>query len=327
MIDQASELRRLVLATPREAYAGSCVPLRLLVLTGAKGGVGTTTLAVNLAVALADHGARVVLVDADVQRADVTNLCGLSDYRGVADVLASRRDIHEVLLRGPAGIQIVPGVWAPGDGSGFSEKTQYRLLRQLRGLGRHAEWVLVDVGHGSPEVVRRFWQAADEVLMVTTPDNVSVMDAYATLKSLLGETVSPCLRLLVNRSTSEDEATDVHRRLDQSCRRFLGREIRLLGQIPADEAVPAAAQQHRPLLSQDSTSTAALAVIQTAARLLSEPFSSGSQSGSGDSPATGSTSPENSRPNSEDSSQGDPKLGDPKLGGQKLGNRGQRGVA
>lgn len=277
MPDQATELRKLVLAAPRDALAGAGSPPRLLVLTGAKGGVGTTTLAVNLAVAMADHGVRVVLVDADVQRADVTTLCGLDDHQGMADVLASRRDIHEVLMRGPAGIQVVPGVWAPGVGGGYSEKSQYRLLRQLKSLGRHAEWVLVDVGHGAPDVVRRFWQAADEVLIVTTPDNVSVMDAYATLKLLLGENTPPGLRLLVNRARDADEAIDVHRRIDQSCRRFLGRDIRLVGQVPVDGNVPAAAQRHKPLLTVAASSAAAIAVVQAAARILVDSPDSGNR--------------------------------------------------
>lgn len=277
MRDQATELRKLVLAAPRDAAVGTGTPPRLLVLSGAKGGVGTTTAAVNLAVALADHGARVVLVDADLQRADVTTLCGLHDHQGTHDVLASRRDIHEVLLRGPAGIQIVPGIWAPGAGGGYSEKNQHRLLRQLRALGRHAEWVLVDIGHGAPEVASRFWQAADDVLLVTTPDNVAVMDAYATLKSLLSENIRPALRLLVNRAGDPGEAADVHRRLDQSCRRFLGREIRLIGQVPVDPQIPAAAEVHRPLLTVAASSGGAHAIVQAAARLLSDIPETGGQ--------------------------------------------------
>ena len=172
MTDQAAELRKLVLAEARTAAGNFEHRPRLLVITGAKGGVGATTTAVNLAVALADHGARVVLVDADPNRAGVASLCGLDEQHGLADVLAARRDIHEVLVRGPAGIQVAPGVWAPDSrvvratgpmpidtGSGtvndlFSERAAARLLRQLSGLGRHAEWAVLDVGQG-PSVLLR----------------------------------------------------------------------------------------------------------------------------------------------------------------------------
>ena len=113
MVDQATELRKLVSQADRDpADEAGRVP-RLLVLSGGKGGVGVTTLAVNLSVALSRRGNRVVLVDADLYRADVATLCGLEERGNVADVLSARRDIHEVLQRGPAGIQVVPGLWAP----------------------------------------------------------------------------------------------------------------------------------------------------------------------------------------------------------------------
>ena len=152
-------------------------------LSGGKGGVGVTTLAVNLAVALAVRGRRVVLVDANLYRADVAALCGVEERGSVADVLAARREFREVLAPGPAGIQVLPGLWAPGTPAEYSEAAQHRLLRQFRGLGRQA-----DCGRagrrqrrqrrGPPVLARR----PTTSLLVTTPDAVSVMDSYATLK-------------------------------------------------------------------------------------------------------------------------------------------------
>lgn len=279
MRDQATELRKLVLAAPHGVTVGAAPVPQLMVLTGGKGGVGTTTLAVNLAVALADQGARVVLVDADLQRADVTSLCGLGAATGVADVLSSRRDIHEVLMRGPCGLQIVPGVWATGKSNGYSEKAQYRLLRQLRALGRHAEWVLVDVGHGAPDVLGRFWHAADHVLLVSTPEPVSVMDTYATIKTLLTDDLNCGLHLVVNRAANEEEARDVHRRIDQSCRRFLGRSVGAMGFVPGDPAVPSAARQGQSLLSGMAECEASRAIVRIAAALLSGAFANAAVGG------------------------------------------------
>lgn len=269
MPDQATELRKLVLRAAREATLEVGPPPRLLVLTGGKGGVGVTTIAVNLSIALADQGTRVVLVDADLHRADVATLCGLAEQRSVADVLTSRRDIHEVLVRGPAGIQIVPGLWAPGNVADYSEKSQLRLLRQLRLLGPHADIVVVDVGGGSNEVVRRFWQAADDVLLVTTPDAVAVMDAYATIKTLRAGGDIERMRLIVNSARNVGEAADVHRRLDQSCQRFLGCSLGLLGHVPPDEAVTLAARQAAPFVSA-ATGDAAQALMQFATILAAE---------------------------------------------------------
>lgn len=235
MSDQATELRKLVLRSARESSAHAGPQPRLVVISGGKGGVGATTLSVQLSIALAEQGSRVVLVDADLRRADVALLCGLQEQRSVADVLTSRSDIHEVLVRGPSGVLVVPGLWAPGSTASFSETTQLRLIKQLRLLGRHADIVLLDVGCGSPEVLRRFWQAANDIIMVTTPDSVSVMDCYATIKTVLAGEQTDSLRVIVNRAASAAVADDVHQRINQSCQRFLGVSITPFGHAPEAE--------------------------------------------------------------------------------------------
>ncbi len=237
MRDQAAELRRLVIQATRLTAPAAEPSPRLVVLNGAKGGVGVTTLAVNLAVALSQQGSRTVVVEADLYRADAAARCGLSHEASVADVLAARRDIHEVLQRGPAGVQIVPGAWAPGTPLACTEAAQKRLIRQMKALGRHCDMVLVDVGSGTSQVVGRFWQAADDVILVTTPDAISVMDCYATMKVFQSQNESTRVHLVVNKATSADSAADVGRRIGHSCHRFLRRDVRLLGHVPLDEEV------------------------------------------------------------------------------------------
>jgi flagellar biosynthesis protein FlhG len=270
MVDQAAELRRLVVRTVRETTTDAGPSPRLLVLSGGKGGVGVTTLAVNLAVALSGQDARVVLVDADLYRADIATLCGIDERGNVADVLAARRDIQEVLHRGPCGIQVIPGLWAPGHPADYSEAAQQRLLRHLGTLRRCADLIVLDAGNGGNEVVRRFWKAADEVLLVTTPDSVSVMDSYATIKRLAGAEENPTIRLVVNKAADRRVADDVHRRINVSCQRFLGFQIDRLGSLPLDENVELAAGATTPFTVNAPESIAAQAVDQMAAQLVSE---------------------------------------------------------
>jgi flagellar biosynthesis protein FlhG len=182
MYDQANHLRKLVLSGAVDPRGPDDDAPFLIAVAGGKGGVGTTTLAVNLATALARDGRRTLLVDADISHADVAKLCGLHDGYTVADVLSGRRTLHEAIQRGPAGVQIVPGSWAGEDLTEASPPAQQRFIRQLRGLGAHAEYVIIDAGSGLNRVVQTFWRSADAVLLVTTPDLVSVMDAYAQSK-------------------------------------------------------------------------------------------------------------------------------------------------
>ena len=212
------------------------VPRKIVVSAG-KGGVGTTTVAVNLAVSLGRLGCRTILVDADLSGADATWLCGLESPETIADVLSSRRNVYEVLQPGPGGIQVVPGVWSPTAMPDCSPSGQQRLLRQLDTLGRHADWVVLDAGCGLNNVVRRFWEVADQVLLVTTGEAVAIMDAYAAIKLFLGELPQTCVQTVVNQSPSDAEAAAVHARLAMAARRFLGMTLTPAASLPWDQAI------------------------------------------------------------------------------------------
>jgi flagellar biosynthesis protein FlhG len=272
MFDQASELRNLVLRAARDAAPAAGPRPRIVVFSGGKGGVGVTTLAINIAVTMVGHGMRVVLVDADLYRADVAPLCRLPERGDVGDILTARRDIHEVLERGPGGILVVPGVWAPEHEIPFSRHAQHRLIRQIRALGRHADVVVIDLGNATADKVHWFWLGADEVVLVTTPEPVAVMDGYATVKTAVGSGVSPeTLSLVVNQASGPEEGVVVHRRLDQSVRRFLGRSIAPLGCVVDDPSVKHAARQSVPVVLAAPESPASRAIEAIAAALVCAP--------------------------------------------------------
>ena len=151
MLDQATELRKLVLRSVREPPADGSPSPPLLVVCGGCSGVGVTTLSIHLAVALSGQGCRVVLVDADLHRPRVASACGLSGEAGIAEVLAARRDIHEVLQPGPGGVQVIAGRASAGHPADWGEVAQQRLLRQLKKLGRHADVIALDAGSGGHE--------------------------------------------------------------------------------------------------------------------------------------------------------------------------------
>lgn len=274
MIDQATQLRQLVLRAGRTRGGDEASPPRKLVISGGKAGLGSTTLAVNLAVALASSGARAVLIDADLYRADVAAHCGLPRSITIGDVLAGRKDIHEALERGPGGIQVVLGTPTAEARNLCSDKALTRILRQIHGLGRFADVVLIDTGNGPTEPTIRFWQAADDALLITTPDAVAVMDTYAAVKMLLSRSaIGRPLGLVVNQIDSAEAAADVHRRIDQSCQRFLGLSLPLAGWIPS-AASTAADQTGTPIVLAAPESPFAIALDRLAERILAAPASS-----------------------------------------------------
>lgn len=268
MSDQATELRKLVLRAMRDAAPEVGPAPRLMIFTGGQVGVGVTTMAVNLAVALAELGSRVILVDADSEGAGVATLCGLESPPSLADLLATRRDIHESLRLGPAGIQIIPGLWRPGNEPEVSSMSLERLMRQITKLGRHADVVLIDVGNGANDLVRRLAQAADDVVVVTAQQTESVMDAYARIKVTLSGHSSAAIWLLVNRCNGEQEAADVFQRINQSCQRFLGHDVEWLGRVSEDQAAETAVQMRVPVVLARPQAKMTKAIQQSATELM-----------------------------------------------------------
>jgi flagellar biosynthesis protein FlhG len=270
-MDQSTSLRRLVLASGRTLGGDAGPPPRLVVVAGGKASVGATTLAVNLAVALASHGSRTVLIDADL-RADVAAHCGLAAGVGITDVLLNRKDIHEVLQRGPGGTQVAIGASTPEARNAWTDRAVQRVVRQIQSLGRHADLVLIDTGHTAGQSMLPLWQAADEVLLVTTPDAVAVMDSYATVKTLLTRSAArPPICLIVNQADDADEAADVHRRIDQSCQRFLGLSVPLAGWSPPDSRTQSAHRRGQPLAVVAPQSPFAQSIDRLAETVLAPP--------------------------------------------------------
>jgi len=240
---------------------------QMIVVTGGKGGVGATTLATNLAIALAQQALRVVLVDADLQRPDVAAHCRLQERHTVGDVLAGRLDIHEALERGPGGIQVLAGAWGVSPRPVYSEFSQRRLIDQLKGLGKHADAVVIDSGSASDGFLSEFWRAADQILLVSIADPIAVMDAYATLKLTVAEAGAQDKVYAWMNCCDKPAAAEALGRLRTSCERFLGFAPGACEPIPLDDAVPQAAQRGGLLLLEFPEAPAARAIEVGAALL------------------------------------------------------------
>jgi flagellar biosynthesis protein FlhG len=236
MPDQAEKLRRMVAEDASPATLAAPAP-PMIAVTGGKGGVGATTVAMNLAAALADRQRRVVLVDAARHHADLAELAGVHLCRGgtLSDVLAGKSSAADVLVPGPAGALLLADRWGAKSHSDFSSSAQQRLLDELDSLGELADIVIVDTGSGVSQWSQRFWQHAHRIIVPTTCDDVAVMDAYATIK--LGSTsIQADVRLLVNQSASDRQTAEVERRLATACQRFLGRTVSALPSLPLHAA-------------------------------------------------------------------------------------------
>jgi flagellar biosynthesis protein FlhG len=271
MRDQADDLRQLVRQRLGTAAAPDAPRVRLLAVSGGKGGVGATTTALNLAIAFAQRGGRVVLVDADPHGGDLALRCRLEARHTLADVLSGQRSLPEAVESGPAGIRVLPGAWGVAEQSPASPDAQQRLVEQLQALRGEADWVVIDTGDGLSRLVRRFWLAADAVLVLTTPDLASVMAAYGAIKVLAAGDDGIRLRSLVTMAPCLEAADDVHARLARVCRRFLGIPLSSAGYVPLDAALARAGEAGEPFLTASPTCPAARQ-LEEIARMLAVSF-------------------------------------------------------
>lgn len=230
---------------------------RVVAVTGGKGGVGKTTVSINLAAALARDGQAVTLLDADLGLANVDVLLGLSPVRTLAEVVAGQCTLDDVILTGPCGMGIVPGASGIPDMASLDARARAGLIDAFGSLERRLDWLVVDTAAGIGGTTLDFCRAAHEVLVVVCDDPASLTDAYATIKVLAQTAGRRRFRVLVNMSRDRAAGLRLFTRLLEVCDRYLDVVLDFAGQIPFDSRIPAAVRRRRCVVESDADSVAA----------------------------------------------------------------------
>ncbi|MEO0586540.1 MAG: MinD/ParA family protein [Planctomycetota bacterium] len=260
-------------AEARRAAAEPATPRAwTLAVSSGKGGVGKSMVAVNLSIALASRGHRVVLLDADLGTANADVLCDLPPSNALAEVVAGRRSMRDAWVEAPGGFWLVPGASGLASIAAMDDGAQRRLIGAMGVLDEAFDVVVIDTGAGVGPGVLSFAGTADDLLVVTTPDPTAMTDAYALVKTLVRRSTArgealPTLRLVVNQVRDPREAQAVVERLTRVCREFLGVTVRHVGSLRWDTAVVDAVRSRRPLRLASPTSVAARGIDELAERL------------------------------------------------------------
>ncbi len=270
MKDQAERLRMIARSLQdqiRSQIYNSTKGCRVVAVTSGKGGVGKTNLALGLSLALAKAGYRVMILDADMGLANIDVILGLIPRYNLAHVFAGERRIEEILQAGPAGLWIIPG------GSGIEELANLeplaltKLLQEIAALGQNLDYLFIDTGAGISRQVLAFILAADEVLLVTTPEPTALTDAYGLIKVFNRHQGKGKIKLVINMVTNEQEGFDAAQKLISVVHQFLNIKIEVAGFIPSDTAVQDAVRKHQAYLLAFPRSPASLSTIKIASSL------------------------------------------------------------
>lgn len=237
-------------------------------LSSGKGGVGKTSVTVNLGWALAQNGKRVLLVDGDLGLANIDILLGLSVQKTIRDILQEEGNPLDALIHLTPNCAILPASSGVPDMVALGPDDQAHLARLLTTISVHFDYVLLDTAAGIGTSVIWFNTYADYNIVIFTPDPTSLTDAYALIKLLTRDHGRNRIHLLLNFVSSEQEGFQTYQTLARVAKKFLDLDPTYLGAIPHDKAVMMAVREQSPFLKETPSSKAAQAILALADRVL-----------------------------------------------------------
>jgi flagellar biosynthesis protein FlhG len=269
--DQAETLRAINSREPAiTPDSGEDKVTRVYSITSGKGGVGKTAVVANLAVSLARLGKNVLILDADLGLANIDVVFGIAPAFNLNHFFAGERELQEILFEGPEGIKILPAGSGIQNFTRLDSNQKMKLLDGLDSMHNEFDFVLIDTEAGISENVTYFTTAAQEILIVTTPEPTAITDAYALMKLLSTQYHEKHFNLVVNQIQNEDEALDVFKKLTMVSNRYLDISIDYLGSIPADKLMLDAIRKQKVIVEMFPSSRISIAFNELASRLCSE---------------------------------------------------------
>lgn len=241
--------------------------VKVIAVTGGKGGVGKTNVSVNLSIALGEMGQRTVLMDADLGLANVDVMLGLRPKKNISDVLSGECNLTDVMLDVTENVRIVPACSGTQEMTSLSAHEHAELVYAFNEVAEEIDVLVIDTAAGISESVISFVRAAQEVLVVVCDEPTSITDAYALIKLLNRDYRMTRFRVLANMVETDTEGRNMFNKLSTVTDRFLDVTLQYVGSIPYDEHVRKSVRRQTPVLKAFSKCKAALAYRQLAKKV------------------------------------------------------------
>jgi flagellar biosynthesis protein FlhG len=247
-------------------------PVQVIAVTGGKGGVGKSNVSINMSIALADMGRRVVILDADLGLANIDILLGIKAKNNISNVLSGEVPLQDILVNGPGGIKIIPAASGTQAMSQLAPEEHVGLIRAFSTIADQMDVLVVDTAAGISDGVVTFVKAAQEVLIVVTDEPTSITDAYALIKLLNRDHGLFRFRVLANMVKTPQDGHNVFAKLTKVTDRFLDVALQYVGSIPFDESVKRSVQRQKAVIQAYPRSKASMAFKSLAKKVDSWPL-------------------------------------------------------
>ncbi|MFT6897818.1 MAG: flagellar biosynthesis protein FlhG [Paraglaciecola sp.] len=262
--DQASSLRRM----------NQSRLIKVIAVTGGKGGVGKTNVTLNTAIAMAQQGKRVMVLDADLGLANVDVLLGLRVVKNLSHVLSGECTLDEVLVEGPYGIKIAPATSGSQSMTELTHTEHAGLIRAFSELQTQIDVLIVDTAAGISDMVLSFSRASQDIMVVVCDEPTSLTDAYALIKILNKDHGVFRFKIVANMVRNMREGQELFSKLTKVTNRFLDVALELVATVPFDENVRKSVRKQKAIVDLYPTSPAAIAIRKLAQQAASWPVPS-----------------------------------------------------
>ena len=242
--NQASSLYKL-----NESVIGNFSQLKKIAITSGKGGVGKTNVVVNLGVALSRKGMKVAILDADYGLGNIDILLGIEPEADISDLLKDTASLEQILINKNE-LLIIPASSGVQSLTQLSEYQEILLYKELKKLEKMAELLIIDTAAGISDNVISLLLAADEVFLVVSPENTSIVDAYAVIKVITELDAFKTISVIANMVEDESEGHEVFLKMSRAVKKFLNKELNYLGYIREDEHLTEAIKYQQPVLEK-----------------------------------------------------------------------------
>lgn len=278
MADQAESLRELMknqvgeTATATlettEATPKTDSKTRIIAVASGKGGVGKTNISANLAITYAKMGKKVVILDADLGLANVNVILGIIPKYNLYHVIRKQKTMEEIVYDTEYGIKMIAGASGFSRIANLSEDERQVFIESFQAFA-DADILIIDTSAGVSESVLSFLEAADDVIIVTTPEPTAITDAYGIIKVMSTEIDRTDLniKLIVNRTQSVTEGKKVSTRVINIAGQFLNQKIDYLGCVYDDVAVQNCVRKQKPFTVYEPKSKASMCLDRLVHRL------------------------------------------------------------
>lgn len=269
-MDQADKLREKV-----EMLSDRVPSSRVITVTSGKGGVGKTSISVNLALHFKEQGKNVVILDADFGLANVEVMLGIRPQYNLVDLIYNNKTIEEIITEGPMGIGFISGGSGVQDLVNLDKEQIKKLIAKLVKLDSLYDVIIIDTGAGIADSVIEFVLSSPEVLLIVTPEPTSITDAYSLLKSVNRKKdfkrEQKSIKVITNRVENKEEGQEIYNKISIVVSKFLNIQLEYIGYIPLDKKIANAVIEQKPVSLSAPNSEAAVHIRGICNKLLDVP--------------------------------------------------------